>query len=166
MEKVRITTDPPVRDEDEAGEAHAVDVVLQGPPQSQVIQGVAGEGLDGDGDALIVHEQSHLDNGELPFLLADAVLALSLLQDVPFFIQDVLIRLPDLEIKVGHIIINDVRGTAGLFYKVCVDAADYLIFIGKKEVQGIKYIVRVVGAEDRLIIVLVLAHSGGLGSGA
>lgn len=52
-----------------------------------------------------------------------------------------------------------------LFYKVCVDAADDFFFIGKKEVQGIEDIVGVVWTKDRLIVIFILPHSGGPGSG-
>ena len=130
-----------------------------------MVKGIAGEGFDRDRNPLVVHEQPHLDNGKLALFLADAHLAQSFFYDVSFFIQDILIRRSDLEIEVCYIIIDDLRGAAGLFYKVSVDAADDFVFIGKEEVQGIEDIVRVVWAKDRLIVIFILPNSGGLGSG-
>ncbi len=86
--------------------------------------------------SLVVYEQPHLDNGKLALFLADAHLAQSSFYDISFFIQDILIRRSDLEIEVCYIIIDDLRGAACLFYKVCVDAADDFVFIGKKGSPG------------------------------
>ena len=155
MKEVWVIADTPVRDEDKTGKIQAVDILFQTFSQGQVVQGVAGEGLDGDGDALIVHEQPHLNNGEFAFFLADAHPAQSFFQDISLFIQDILIRRSDLEIEVCYIIIDDLRGAACLFYKVCVDAADDFVFIGKKEVQGVENIVRVMGSKDRLIVIFI-----------
>lgn len=130
-----------------------------------MIQGIARESFNGDGDALIVHKQPHLDNGELPFFLTDTAFALPFLYDISFLVKDVLIRSPDLKIEVGRIIIDDLRRAVCLFDKACVDAADNLILIVKKEIQGVKDVVRVVEAKDRLIVILILTDGSGLGGG-
>ena len=130
-----------------------------------MVKGIAGEGFDRDRNPLVVHEQPHLDNGKLALFLADAHLARSFFYDVSFFIQDILIRRSDLEIEVCYIIIDDLRGAACLFYKVCVDAADDFVFIGKKEIQGVEDIIRVMGSKDRLIVIFILPYCGRFGGG-
>lgn len=164
MEKVRVIADPPVGNEDEAGKPHVIYVLFQCCAQGEVIQGVAGEGFNGDGKAAVVHKEAHLDDGEFAFLLADAHLTQPFFQDISFLIQDVLIRLFDLEIEVGDIVVNDFRGPSGFPDEVRVDPPDDPVLVVIDEIQRVIDVVRVVFPKNRFTVILVLTDSGTFGS--
>ena len=157
MKEVWVIADTPVRDEDKTGKIQAVDILFQTFSQGQVVQGVARESLNGNGNAVIIHEQPHLDDGKLAFFLAYAHLAEAFFQDTAFFVQNILIRFPDLKVEVSHIVINDLRRAVRFFNKVCVDTADDPVFIVGDEIQGIKDVIRIMGAKDRFKVILILA---------
>ncbi len=163
MEQVRAAADPPVTNQDKAGKFQAVDILFQRRTQGQMVQGISREGFDGNGNPAVIHKESHLDDRELALFLADAHFALSFFDYVSLPVKDIVIRPVDLKIEIGHIIINDLRGTSGFFDKVRIDPADDLILIVIDKVQGIKNIVRVVLCEDRFKIIPVLPDRGGFG---
>ena len=166
MEEVRIITDSSVRNQDETRKIHAVNAVFKGFFKCQMVQCVSGEGFNGDRDARIIHEQPHLDDGELAFFLADAHLAQPFLDDISFFIKDILVRFADFEVKIGHIIIDDLGGAVRFFNQVRVDAPDDLVLVGMDEIQGIIDIIRVEPVKDRLVILRILPDGGAFGGGA
>ena len=130
-----------------------------------MVQGVSREGFDGNGDPAVIHKESHLDDREFAFFFADAHFPQPFFDYISILVKDIVIRPGHLKIEVGHIIINDLGGTAGFFDKVRIDPADNFILIVIDKVQGIKNIVRVVLREDRFKIIPVLPDSGGFGGG-
>ena len=89
-----------------------------------MVKGVAREGFDGNGDSGVIHKEFFFDY-------------------ISTLVKDIVIRLVDFTIEVGHIIINDLGGTSGFFGKVCIDPADDHILIGIDKIRGIKNSVRI-----------------------
>ena len=157
MKKIGIIADSPVSDHDETRKIQTINIFLQCRPEGQMVQGVPGESFNGYGNAGIIHEKPHLNNREFPLFFTDAHLALSLFDDVTFFIQNILVGFTDLKIEVCHIIIDDLRGTASLFHQVGVDAPDDLIFMVCDKTESIINVVRVKVTQDRFVVIPVLA---------
>ena len=75
--------------------------------------------------------------------LLTPIFTLAFFYEIPIFIESIFIGLPDLEIEVCDIIIDDLRGTVRLFYQIGIDPADDFIFVIRNEVQGVVNIVRI-----------------------
>ena len=130
-----------------------------------MIQRIAREGFKGNRYAIIVHKQPHLNDGLMTFFLADTELALPLLQNIPFFIQAILVRAVNFEIEVCDIVIDHFRCPTGFFYQVRVDAPKDLVFVISEEGKSIVDIVTVKVLQNWLVIVIVLPDGGTLGRG-
>ena len=100
---------PPVRDEDVPSHAQHVDRFLHRRPQRVVVERVAGEHPEGDRNAVVVHEQSELDDRLLPVLLADPEFPKPLRHDVPLVVQHVGVRPRRLEEEVRDVVEHGLR---------------------------------------------------------
>ena len=65
----------------------------------------------------------------MTFFLTETELALPFFQYIPFFIQDIIVRVLNLEIEVRYVILDDLRGSSGLLDQVGVHPADDSLLI-------------------------------------
>ena len=108
-----------------------------------MIQRISGKGFHGNRDTTIVHKQPHLKDWKLSLLFAYTHFPHPFFQYRAVFVKDILIRIFDLEIEIGNIVINDLRTAMRLFYKICIDASYDLILVFIKKGQGVINIIRI-----------------------
>ena len=162
---VRGRVHPPVRDEDEPAEPEAVHRPLHRGPERVVVERVAGEHLERHGDAVVVHEEPDLDDGLLPVLLAHAELPETFLDDVPRLVQDVFVRLRDLEVEVGHVVEHQRRVPPDPALDARVHPPEDPFRVPVDDRERIVHVVGVVAGDQGLVVLPVLLHRRALRRG-
>lgn len=110
----------PVSDQDEAGKIQVIHVLFLGRTQGKMIQSVSRERFYRNGDAIIIHEETHLDDRKFAFFFTDAHFSEPFFKHISLGIQDIIIGIFNLKIEVCHIIIDDLWGAVGFFNKICI----------------------------------------------
>ena len=129
-----------------------------------MVQGVSGEGFDGDWNPLVIHKKSHLYDRERPLFFTDAHFAQALFQPISFHIKKIPIGFINFEIEVGDIIIDDRWRTVCFFHQVRIDPSDDLVLIERKKIKCIINIVRIKSLfQNRLKIIGILSDGGRFG---
>ena len=165
MAHVRSRVHPPVRDEDEPAEPEAVHRPLHGGPERVVVERVAGKHLERHGDAVVVHEEADLDDGLLPALLAHAELPQALLHHVARLVEDVLVRLCDLEVEVGHVVEHQRRVAPDPALDARVHPPEDLLRVLVDDRERVVHVVGIVAGDQGLVVRPVLLHRRALRRG-
>ena len=130
-----------------------------------MIQSIAGERFNGDWKSAVIHKQSHLYDRKFSLFLAYTKLSLAFFYYVSLIIQNVIIRILDLKIKVCHIIIDEFWRPSGFFDQIGIDAPDDFVLVGSNTIQGIVNIVRIEPfIKNGFVIIAVLSYRGRFGS--
>ena len=148
----------PVRDKDEPAESEAVHRPFHGRLERMVVEGVAREHLERHGDAVVVHEEADLDDGLFPVLLAHAELPQAFLHHAARLVEDVFVRLRDLEVEVGHVVEHQRRVPPDSALDARVHPAEYLLRVPVDYRERVVHVAGVRAGDQGLVVLSVLLH--------
>ena len=158
MAHIRSTVHSSVRDQNKTIQLQGIDRIPHGCPKGQMVQCIAREHFNGNGNPVVIQEQPHLYNGLFPVFFADAHFPKPFFYDVPIFIESVFIGFFHLKEKVRYIIEHCAGIAPYPFGNSRIHPLDDLLPVLIDDIQCIINIILIAAPDQWLVIAVVLPH--------